>query len=255
MIDLVNLGAKRASTCWKCGASKWDPTRSEYNSRHGQFFFSFFFFFFWGGGGGSKRSSWCRKWGAKPRRTLVAMHGTTALVAYHIFKQLIVTYLQISAKLHLWITVINWKSFEWWSVPRRKLCRLQMRAINTLRPRRNGQHFTDDIFKRIFFNENVWISIKISLKFVPKGSVYNIPALVQIMAWRRPGDKPLSEPMMGSLPTHICVTRPQWGNHLKISAKPEMTLKFHCWWPMNITNNRSNDAISYSLQECFMFCT
>ena len=38
----------------------------------------------------------------------------------------------------------------------------------------------------------------------------NIPALVQIMAWRRPGDKPLSEPMMVSLPTHICVTRPQW---------------------------------------------
>ena len=30
------------------------------------------------------------------------------------------------------------------------------------------------------------------------------------MAWRRPGDKPLSEPMMVSLPTHICVTQPQW---------------------------------------------
>ena len=38
----------------------------------------------------------------------------------------------------------------------------------------------------------------------------NIPALVQIMAWRRPGDKTLSEPMMVSLPTHLCVTRPQW---------------------------------------------
>ena len=34
------------------------------------------------------------------------------------------------------------------------------------------------------------------------------------MAWRRPGDKPLSEPMMVSLPTHICVTRPQWVNTL-----------------------------------------
>ena len=34
--------------------------------------------------------------------------------------------------------------------------------------------------------------------------------LVQIMAWRRPGDKPLSEPMMVSLLTQICVTRPQW---------------------------------------------
>ena len=53
------------------------------------------------------------------------------------------------------------------------------------------------------------ISIKISLKFVPNGPINNIPALVQIMAWRRPGDKPLSEPMMVSLLTHICVTRPQ----------------------------------------------
>ena len=38
----------------------------------------------------------------------------------------------------------------------------------------------------------------------------NIPVLVQIMAWRRPGDKPLSEPMMVKLMTHICATRPQW---------------------------------------------
>ena len=74
--------------------------------------------------------------------------------------------------------------------------------------------FTDDIFKCIFLNEKVWIPIKISLKFVPEGSINNIPALVQIMAWRRPGDKPLSEPMMFSLPTHICVTRPQWVNTL-----------------------------------------
>ena len=82
--------------------------------------------------------------------------------------------------------------------------------INTLRPIQNGRHFTDDIFKCIFLNENVWISIKISLKFVPKGPINNIPTLVQIMAWRRPGDKPLSEAMMVKLPTHICVTRPQW---------------------------------------------
>ena len=46
--------------------------------------------------------------------------------------------------------------------------------------------FADHIFKWIFLNENVWISIKISLKFVPRGPVNNIPALVQIMAWRRP---------------------------------------------------------------------
>ena len=82
--------------------------------------------------------------------------------------------------------------------------------INTLRPRQNGRHFADDMFKCIFLNENVWIPIEISLKFVPKGSINNNPALFQMMAWRRPGDKPLSEPMMVSLLTHICVTRPQW---------------------------------------------
>ena len=46
-----------------------------------------------------------------------------------------------------------------------------MYHLNTLRPRRNEQHFADDICKRIFFNENVWILIKISLKFVPKGPI------------------------------------------------------------------------------------
>ena len=81
--------------------------------------------------------------------------------------------------------------------------------FNTLRPRQNGHHFVDDIFNRIFVNENVIISIKFSLKFVPKGPINNIPALVQIMAWRRPGNKPLSEAVMVSLLTHICVPRPQ----------------------------------------------
>ena len=70
------------------------------------------------------------------------------------------------------------------------------RRVNTLRPRQNGRNTPDDMFKWIFFNENIQISIKISLKFVPEYPVNNIPALVQIMAWRRPGDKPLSEPTM-----------------------------------------------------------
>ena len=84
--------------------------------------------------------------------------------------------------------------------------------INTLRPTQNGRHFADDVFKCIFLNEDVWIPNQISLKFVPKGPINNIPALVQIMAWRRPGDKPLSKPMMVSLTTHVCVTWPQWVN-------------------------------------------
>ena len=84
------------------------------------------------------------------------------------------------------------------------------RTHNTLRPRQNGRHFPDDIFKWIFLDENAWMSITISLKFVPKGPINNIPTLVQVFAWRWPGDKPLSEPMMIYLLTHICVIRPQW---------------------------------------------
>ena len=75
--------------------------------------------------------------------------------------------------------------------------------INSLRPRRNGRYNADDIFKCIFLNENVWIPTKISLKFVPKDPINNIPALVQIMAWRRSGDKPLSEPMTVSLLIYV----------------------------------------------------
>ena len=82
--------------------------------------------------------------------------------------------------------------------------------FNTLRPRQNERHFADDIFKYIFVNENVWIPVKISLKYVPKGPINNIPALVEITAWRRSGDKPLSEPMMSGLPTHICNTWPHY---------------------------------------------
>ena len=48
--------------------------------------------------------------------------------------------------------------------------------FNTLRPSQNGRRFADDTFKRIFLKENVGISIKISLKFVPKGPINNIPA-------------------------------------------------------------------------------
>ena len=69
-------------------------------------------------------------------------------------------------------------------------------TCNRLRPRQNGRHFPDDILKWIFLNENVWILNKVSLKFVTRTPINNIPALFQIVAWHRPGDKPLSEPVM-----------------------------------------------------------
>ena len=108
-----------------------------------------------------------------------------------------------------------------------------MSQLNTLRPRQNGRHFADAIFKWIFLNENVWISLKVSLKFVPMSPVNNIPSLVQIMALRRPGDKPLSEPMVINLLTHICVTRPQWVNQICCNGSAVWETKFLELWPDN----------------------
>ena len=139
--------------------------------------------------------------------------------------------------------------------------------VNTLRPRQIGRHFPDDIFKCIFLNEFKWISIEISLKFVPKGPINNTPALVQIMAWRRPGDTPLSEPMLVCLLTQICVTRPQWvkkGVRNIYRCQPEPTgeyifelplilydLTAHAtspWWTANNTWSRHQMEIFSVLQ-------
>ena len=87
--------------------------------------------------------------------------------------------------------------------------------LNTLRPRHNGRHF------HIHFLEwKCMIFKKFSLKFVPNVPTNNNPALVQIMAWRRSGDKPLSESMVVSLLTHICVNRPQRVKHNKTRYCP-----------------------------------
>ena len=67
-------------------------------------------------------------------------------------------------------------------------------------------NLADNIFNSIFLNENVQISIKISLKFIPKGPIDNKSALFQVMAWRRTGDKPLPESMLTQF------TRGRWVN-------------------------------------------
>ena len=85
---------------------------------------------------------------------------------------------------------------------------LDICRFNSSRPRQNGRHFADAIFNRVSLNENVWIPTKISLKLVPKGPINNVAALAdnglvpsmrQAIMWTKGG----------SLPTHICVTRPQ----------------------------------------------
>ena len=68
--------------------------------------------------------------------------------------------------------------------------------VQLIEAEKNGRHFPDDIFKCIFLNENVYISIKISLKFVPKDPINKNPALVLIMAWCLLGERPLSELMV-----------------------------------------------------------
>ena len=55
--------------------------------------------------------------------------------------------------------------------------------FNTWGPRQNDRHFPDHIFKYIFVNENVWIWIKISLKFVPNGPVGLTPTRRQAFIW------------------------------------------------------------------------
>ena len=67
-------------------------------------------------------------------------------------------------------------------------------CVNTMRPRQNGRHFTDNLFKCIFMNEKVNWSLFLRLKL----TIFH----------RWPGDKPLSEPMMVRLPRHICITWP-----------------------------------------------
>ena len=82
-------------------------------------------------------------------------------------------------------------------------------------------HFVMTLFNKVALmhpisNAFSWMKIykfTSSLKFVPKGSIDNIPALVQIEAWHRPGNKPLHEPMMVRLLAHISVTWPQWVKH------------------------------------------
>ena len=88
--------------------------------------------------------------------------------------------------------------------------------------------------------KNVWISIRILLKFGPKCPIDNIPALVQIMTWRQSGDRSLWKPMMVRLLTHICVTWPQWVNAHVTSL-----------WCCQCSNVGSYDIGSYGLGPLF----
>ena len=106
---------------------------------------------------------------------------------------------KLSIKWKIWIVIDKTHSSNYITI-----LFIILRQIPKLPPSRTRH------FQVYFLNENIWISIKISGKFVPEGTINNTPELVQIMARRRPGDKPLFEKMMVTLLTHICVTWHQW---------------------------------------------
>ena len=68
----------------------------------------------------------------------------------------------------------------------------------------------DNIFKRIFFNEKTQILIQISLKFVLKGPINKITALVQIMAW----GQAITWTNVG--PVHQCIYAALGGDELMV---------------------------------------
>ena len=69
-------------------------------------------------------------------------------------------------------TVLHVKAIRQWRIGFHEILTKHIKAET------NGRHFPDDIFKGIFLNENILIAITISLKFVPKGQINNIRALV-----------------------------------------------------------------------------
>ena len=93
---------------------------------------------------------------------------------------------------------------------------------------------TDIIFKFISMNEQCCILIKISLKFVLKGTIDNRSTLVLVMAWCRSGDKPLSEPMVAYFTELIsdCKKKPQNHNYLMCQEDIMMAIRSHCLPPV-----------------------
>ena len=125
-------------------------------------------------------------------------------------------------------------------------------VLNTLKPRQNGRHFADDIFKCILFNGNVWIPITISLKFVPQGPINSILELVQIMAWCQAGNKPLCEPKVVRLLVHICITQPQW---IYMSCKDGAHISFTWICMLNYNSNLHTYTLPFFKYLSSLLCT
>ena len=123
-------------------------------------------------------------------------------------------------------------------------------CLNTLRPSKmaaNGLTTFSNAFSWMKKNIYIFQLIEISLKIVRNGPINHIPALVQIMAWHRLGDKPLSEPMTVSLQMHICVTRPQW-------VKPKLTTPINLCSKSVLIFNILFFYFNNPLPDCYLWC-
>ena len=105
--------------------------------------------------------------------------------------------------LHKWQFPAQMASYAenvsiWWHHHTRLICPSNLIAVQSINTSRPGQHsgqFAHSIIEFIFLYENCCILILITLKYVPKGSIDNKPALIQIMTWYQTGKGPLSEPI------------------------------------------------------------
>ena len=114
------------------------------------------------------------------------------LLRYHVWATLITDELQLS---HGPMTIAGNPTsllceFTDHQRPWQRVCKLTHLPLDKM-----AAILADDIFKCIFLNENDKIPTPVSLNFVPDETYDNNPTLVQVMAWRRAGDKPSPDPM------------------------------------------------------------
>ena len=134
-------------------------------------------------------------------------------------------------KLFLKFSGFIWQHCIWWWFH----AIMTQYTIDTLRLRQDDCLFADNIFRGIFYNENVWISIKISQKFVPEGPMNNIPAFLQIwLGADQATSHYLNQWWLHY--RHIFVTRPQWGNSLGPRSTLAQVLEFCLKAPSHYLN-------------------
>ena len=146
--------------------------------------------------------------------------------------------------IHRWIV---WKAFLWYD----------LMMFRELYLTHRDQDKVAAILQTTSWNAFSWIKMfEFQSKlhwFFPKDPISNIPTIGQIMAWRGPGDKPLSEPMMVKLLTYISVTRPQWITqlHIYLCSKKCNHIAFNCK-ARNMNNKTSpyvNNRFYYDIRQ------